>query len=157
MFGKILGRKKEEISSSDRAHNEIVSKINQMNLTDMRAYLKDSMKDFESCEDGLTAVMSRLITKDAKTSKRYIEIDAMDSKIKKGFEIVLTVAAHKKMTVTTVEQIQEFIKLYQDIIVKYDTDHKQIYGSRLKDALSKSIENINKMTEINRKSAVLGK
>ncbi len=157
MFGKILGRKKEEVSSSDKAHSEIVSKVDKMNLSDMRAYLKDSVNGFESCEDGLTTVMNKLITKDAKTSKRYIETDAMDSKIKKGFEVVLTVASHKKMTVATVEQIQEFIKLYQDIIVKYDTDNKQIYGSRLNDALSKSVDNINKMAEINRKNAVLGK
>ncbi len=156
MFGKILGRKKEEVSSKDRAHNEIVSRVAKMNLTDMRAYLKDSISGFESCEDGLSVVMSKLITKDAKTSKRYIEIDAMDSKIKKGFELVLTVASHKKMTVAAVEQIQEFIKLYNDIIVKYDTDNSQIYGSKLKKSLSKSVENINKMTEINRKRAVLG-
>ena len=155
MFGKILGRKKEEISSSDRAHNEIVSKINQMNLTDMRTYVKNRMKGFGPCEDGLVAVMNRLLTKNEDTLKRYIEIDDMDSKIKKGFELVLSVAEHKKVTVTSVEQIQEFITLYDDIILKFDTANKQIYSSRLNDALDKSLKTIETMAAINRKAEVL--
>jgi len=40
MFGNILGRKKEEISSQDRANLEIEAKISKMNLTDMRAYCR---------------------------------------------------------------------------------------------------------------------
>ena len=80
----------------------------------------------------------------------------MDAKIKKSFELVLTIASHKKMTVVVVEQIQEFIKLYADIIAKYDKDNKQIYASRLNDALAKSITNVNTMAEIDRKRAVLG-
>lgn len=156
MFGNILGRKKDEGSKKSSEHSEIVNRVSKMNLTDMRAYLKDNMSDFKSCEDGVSSVMNRLLTKNAKTSKRYIESGDMDSKIKKGFEIVLTVASHKKITVATVEQIQEFIELYKDLIVKYDTDNKQIYASRLKDALALGVKNVSNMAEINRKRAVLG-
>jgi len=154
MFGKILG-KKENTSVTNKIDKEIVDKISKMNLTEMRDYLKNKIMGFESCEEGVSSVMSRLITKDA-SGKRYIESDAMDSKIKKGFEVVLVVAAHRKVTVKIVEQIQEFIKLYHDIINEYDTNHKQIYGLRLKEALTMSISNINKMSEMNRKNSVLG-
>ena len=89
--------------------------------------------------------------------KHYIEIDDMDTKIKKGFELVLSVADHKKVTVTTVEQIQEFIVLYEDIILKFDNEYKQIYHSRLNDALQKAIKSVETMADINRKENVLSK
>ncbi len=155
MFGNILGRKKEEISEEDKANTAVVERIAKMNLTDMRTYVKNRMKGFEPCEDGLVAVMNRLLTKNEDTLKRYIEIDDMDSKVKKGFELVLSVAEHKKVTVTSVEQIQEFITLYDDIILKFDTANKQIYSSRLNDALDKSLKTIETMAEINRKAEVL--
>ena len=155
MFGNILGRKKEEISEEDKANTAVVERIAKMNLTDMRTYVKNRMKGFEPCEDGLVAVMNRLLTKNEDTLKRYIEIDDMDSKIKKGFELVLSVAEHKKVTVTSVEQIQEFITLYDDIILKFDTANKQIYSSRLNDALDKSLKTIETMAAINRKAEVL--
>ena len=156
MFGKILGRKKDEISDEERELSEIVEKISTMNLTDMRAYIKSNITGFEPCEDGLVAVMSRLLTKNEETSKRYIELDDQDSKKKKGFEIVLSIAGHKRVTITAVEQIQEFIALYSDIILKYDTDNKQIYSSRLKDSIDKAIETVGMMAEVNRKAKVLG-
>jgi len=155
MFGNILGRKKEEISEEDKANAAVVERIAKMNLTDMKTYVKNRMNGFESCEDGLVAVMSRLLTKNEDTLKRYIEIDDMDSKVKKGFELVLSVSEHKKVTVTSVEQIQEFITLYDDIILKFDKENKQIYSSRLNDALDKSLKTIETKAEINRKAEVL--
>ena len=153
MFGKILGRSKSE--DSDKEYTEIVNRVSKMNLTDMRAYLKNSMSGFESSEDGLSEVMKRLLTKDD-NDKRYIEIGDFDSKIKKAFDVVLIVCTHKKITVKVIEQIQEFIEVYRDIISKYDEDNKQIYGSRFKDGLSVAINNITEMSKLNKKMKVLG-
>lgn len=156
MFGNILGKKKSEVSSEDREHAELVEKISKMNLTDMRAYINNKILNFEVNEDGLVEVMRRLTTKNSETSKRYIEIDDMDSKIKKGFDLVISIASHAKITVVALEQIQEFIELYSDIITKYDRDHKQIYETRLKDSISKAIANIGEIAELKRKMNVLG-
>jgi len=156
MFGNILGRKKEDISKEDKANSEIESKILKMNLTDMRAYVKNNMGDFESCEDGLISVMARLNTLNEETSKRYIELDDMDSKKKKGFDLVIVIAGHKKMTVTALEMIQKFIELYEDIIDKYDHDNKQIYKSKLNTALENAMKTIVAMNEVNEKAKVLG-
>ena len=155
MFGNILGRKKEEISSEDKANLEIEARISKMNLTDMRAYLKNNMTGFESCEDGLIAIMDKLLTKNEDTLKRYIEIDDMDSKKKKSFDLVITISEHKKITVRTIEQIQEFIEFYKDVIEKFDTDNKQIYASRLKDSIQRGMKTIEMMTDVNRKAKVL--
>jgi len=157
MLSKLLGKKQTKKESQDDVQHElIVQKISKMNLTDMRAYINNKMLNFEVCEDGLVEVLQRLTTKNSETSKRYIEIDDMDSKIKKGFDLVISIASHVKITVVAVEQIQEFIELYGDIITKYDRDHKQIYESRLKDSLSKAISNVGEMTELKRKMSVLG-
>jgi len=155
MFGNILGRKKDDTSHEDKADQEVEAKISKMNLTDMRAYLKNGIKGFEPCEDGLISIMNKLLTKNEDTLKRYIEIDDMDSKKKKGFELVITISEHKKITVRTIEQIQEFIEFYKDIIEKFDTDNKQIYASKLKDAIQKGVMTVEMMTEVNRKAKVL--
>jgi len=154
MFGKILGKNKDNVSQSDKKHLEIVEKISKMNLTDMRAYINNKILNFEIDEDGLIEILKKLTTKNGE--KRYIEIDDMDSKKKKGFDLVISVASHTKITVVAVELIQEFITFYDDVIKKFDKDNKQIYESKLKDALQKAINNISEMAELKRKMDVLG-
>lgn len=154
MFSKILGKGKTDVNG-DREHQDIILKVSKMHLSDMRSYVNNKTSGLEICENGLLEVMKRLISTDAKNN-RFIESDAMDSKIKKAFELVIIIAKHKKITVTVAELIQEFIKTYNDLIVKYDQKNKQIYASKLKDALSVSIENLGKMTQENKKSKVLG-
>jgi hypothetical protein len=156
MFGNILGKKKSEVSSEDKNHAELVQKISKMKLTDMRAYINNKILNFEVDEDGLVEVLRKLTTRNSETSKRYIEIDDMDSKIKKAFDLVISIASHAKITVVAVELIQEFITLYNDIIVKFDRDNKQIYESKLKDSLDRAIGNIGEMADLKRKMNVLG-
>ena len=156
MFGNILGKKKSEVSSEDKNHAELVQKISKMKLTDMRAYINNKILNFEVDEDGLVEVLRKLTTRNSETSKRYIEIDDMDTKIKKAFDLVISIASHAKITVVAVELIQEFITLYNDIIVKFDRDNKQIYESKLKDSLDRAIGNIGEMADLKRKMNVLG-
>jgi len=156
MFGKILGKKKDEVSVEDKMHSEIIQRVSKMNLTDMRAYINNRMGNFEVNEDGLIEILRRITTKNAETSKRYIEIDDMDSKIKKSFDLVISIASHSKITVVAVELIQDFITLYDDVIAKFDKDNKQIYESKLKDALSRAIGNIGEMSDLKRKMNILG-
>jgi hypothetical protein len=153
MFGSLLGRKKTEISENDKNHSILVNKIDKMNLTEMRSYVKNGIIGLESSADGLNIVLEKIINK--KAGKRYIESDDMDSKIKKAFELVLAIAGHKKITVVVIEQIQEFMNIYSDIIIKFDRDNKQIYSSRLKKAISQGITTVNSMTVINTKMKIL--
>jgi len=153
MFG--IGKNKVEVKDTS-GHLELTEKISKMNLSDMRIYVNNKLKNFEVSEDGLSEVMNRLISKDAK-GNRFIETDAMDSKIKKALDLVIVIASNKKVTVLITEQIQQFIELYSDIIFEFDTANKQIYGSKLKDSLLGSVATIASMAEINRKAKVLGK
>jgi len=156
MFSKILGKLGSGTTNNNSDNAEITQKIAKMNLTEMRAYIINKVPDFESNEEGIIEVMKRLIVEDETTQKRYIESDDMDSKIKKAFELVLIILEHKKITVVAIELVQKFIELYSDIIEKFDTDNKQIYGSRLKELLQKSIESMNMKAELSKKMSVIG-
>lgn len=153
MFDKILGKSKLE-SQEDQSKRIIIDKISNMNLSDMRVYVNDRLQGFEICEDGLSEVVRKLVTRDS-NGKRLVESDAMDSKIKKAFDLIIMIAGSKKMTIVTSELIGEFIVLYADIIKKFDRDHKQIYNSKLKDCLVSAIATIETKTQINHKMKIL--
>jgi len=156
MFGNILGRKKEDISEEDADHAALVEKISKMNLTEMRSYIKNNIKDFEVSEDGLVAVMNRLIIPDQKTKEFYIKSDDMDSKKKKAFDLVLAISQNKKINLVTIELIQKFVETYKEIIDAYDKEHKEIYSSRLVDAIKYALININEKTALKNKMHILG-
>ncbi|MEA2098731.1 MAG: hypothetical protein U9P72_01220 [Campylobacterota bacterium] len=151
MFNDILNKKKQE---KDEQCNDIKEKISKMNLSEMRVYVNDNLKSFALSECGLREIMSRLVSKDS-ASKRFIESDAMDSKIKKAFELVLLIASSKKMTVATTKLIENFISLYGDLIMKFDTDNRQIYDSKLKNSLILAIENVAKISVYKNKREIL--
>ena len=154
MFGNILGNKKDNIDANE--NTEIALKVSKMNLTEMRAYVNNRLNNFEITQAGLVEVMKKLTASDEETSKTYLQMDDMDSKKKKGFDLVIMIANSMHISVETVELLQEFTLTYNDLIVKYDTEYKEIYASRFSDALVQSIENVNKYSELQRKSNVLG-
>jgi hypothetical protein len=156
MFSKFLGKSKDKASQEAKSNAELKFKISKMNLTDMRTYINNRISDLEVNENGLFDIMVKLTVTDDQTSQKYLKIDDMDSKIKKALELVLSIAKHKKITIFTVELIQEFISTYDDIILKYDTENKQIYASKLRNSLDVAIHNLNEMAELKRRMNIVG-
>ncbi len=150
MFGKLLGKNKEIDD------NKLVNKIDNMNITELKSYVNNKLIDFEVDENGLCEVMKKLLKRDNKTSKRYIEIDDMDIKIKKGFNLVLSILTHRKVTVEAVELVQKFIEMSKDIIENYDKENKDIFASRFNDSLKNAINIINTQAEIQKKMNIIG-
>lgn len=154
MFNNLFG-KKSEVNDESKVNAHITEKIVHMNLTDMRAYLNNRITGFDVCEFGLSEVMKKLTIEDEENEQRYLKMDDMDTKIKKAFDLVLIIAVHKKMSVRTVEYIQEFIEVYKEIIRSFDTRNKQIYGSKLNDALKMAIKGVNSIEELKNKMKIL--
>lgn len=150
MFANILGKNKKEINN-DEKHQLIVEKVSKMNLSDMRTYVNNKLDNCSVCDDGLIEIMKRLNTKDENTEKAFIEDDAMDSKKKKAFDLVILVASKIKTSVLAVELVQEFMEIYKEMIKKYDKVNKQIYKDKLQTALKGSIKTINLMSDLSRK------
>ncbi len=155
MFSKILGKKENSATQKQGASTELTQRILSMNLTEMRAYINNKIPDLEVSEEGLIGFLKKLVYPDKKTSKRYIEIDDMQSKVKKGLDLIVSIAKHKKITVVAIELIQEYIQVSEDIIQKYDQEHKEIYGSRLKDALGNAVNVVNARSNLKTKMDVL--
>ena len=156
MFGGVFGKKKDKMSAHEHAHSELVDKVSKMNLTEMRTYVNNKLSDYEITEDGLHEVMKKLITPHETTMKLYIQMDDMDQKKKKAFELILLISKSKKITIQTVELMEKFTVLYEDIIKKFDEDYKEIYESKLNDAIKHALSNLNELTELQRKMNVLG-
>lgn len=155
MFSKMFD-KKDKSSKDTQENSELIARISKMNLTEMRSYVRDKIPDFKVSKEGLKEVMKRLVKEDPNTSKRYIQPDDMDTKIKKAFDLVLTISTSKKMSIEVIELIQEFILVYKEIIVKYDKDNKDIYGSRLTECINNCIAIVSQMSDYNLRTKILG-
>ena len=155
MFSKMLGRAKEASADENQEHKELVAKISKMNLTDMRAYVNNRIPDFPVDEDGLSEVLRKLLEVDEKTSKRYIDIDDMDSKIKKCFDLILSILKNKKITVTAIELANEFLEMSKDIIEKYDKENKQIYNTKLRNSIDLAVKHMSAKAELRIKMDVV--
>lgn len=148
MFSRILGKKE----SKDPSDSDLETKISKMNLTEMRSYVNNKA---EVSEQGLIEILKRLVRRDSNTSKRYVELDDMDVKIKKAFDLIITIAQHKKITVVAIELIVEFIKLYEDVIEKFDAENRQIYKGKLKEALDIALKNMDGISKLKKKLGLL--
>ncbi len=156
MFSKLLGKKKESIGKENQEKAELLKKISTMNLTEMRSYINNKIEALPLCEDGLNGVILKLITPDSITKHLYIKENDMDSKKKKAFDLVILISKNKKITFKTVDAIGVFIELYASIIKEYDTQYKEIYTSRFKDAITIALSNINTLSDFKAKMNLLG-
>lgn len=154
MFGKLLGKRSKDTTESEVAP-ELIEKIAKMNLTEMRTYVRNGLKDFEVCIDGLHLVMKRLIDPINDAGEFYIKQDDMDSKKKKAFDLLLLISQSKRISLKTLDLVTEFTKLYDNIIQDYDYRNKDIYTSRFKKAIEIAMINIQTISEVNKRIDVL--
>lgn len=153
MLAKMFGKKNQ----NKNKNFELVEKIAKMNITDMRSYVKNSMKDFEASIEGNNEVMKKLTSFDEKAQTYYIKNDDMDVKKKKAFELLIAILTSKHIDIQTIELTQSFLEIYKKLIDDFDKRNKQIYASKLKDTLESAIETIDKYTQFQQKMNVLGK
>ncbi|ADN08054.1 hypothetical protein [Sulfurimonas autotrophica] len=155
MFAKIFGKKNK--SQDEQTDSHLIEKILKMNLTEMRSYVKNSMKDFKVSVDGINEIMKKLTSLDEKTQTYYIKSDDMDVKKKKAFDLFIAILSSKQIDIQTIELAQKFLENYKEIVDDFDTRNKQIYASKLADTLNTAINTINQYVQLQKKMNVLGK
>jgi hypothetical protein len=84
MFTKMFGKKAQ--GQEEYTDSALKEKISKMNLTEMRSYVKNSIKDFEVSAEGINEVINKLISFDNNRQTYYIKNDDMDVKKKKAFD-----------------------------------------------------------------------
>jgi len=155
MFTKMFGKKEE--GKEKHIDSQLREKMSKMNLSEMRSYVKNSIKDFEVSSEGINEVMKKLTSLDEKTQTYYIKNDDMDVKKKKAFDLVIAILTSKQIDMQTIELAQSFLENYKELIEDFDTRNKQIYASKLRDALDAAIDTINQYANLQQKMNVLGK
>ena len=140
MLSKLFGKSKTENIEVD--NKELIKAIQKMNLTDMRHYINNKKADLIVNEVGLAEVLYKLMNEDKNTKKRYINEKDDYTKIKRCFDIVLSILENNKITSDTIELVIEFKNTFEDIIKKYDHENKEIYSSRFSDAIANAINNV---------------
>lgn len=148
MLKKIFGKKQEEES------NPLKERISSMNLSDLTLYVKGKINDFEFSEEGLVEVLNRLLSK-ISDERYFLDPSDDDSKIKKGFELVLLCAKNNKITLKGIELIAEFIKQYETLIKEYDKKYKEIYIDRLTKSIDTATEIIEAKVALQNKMNML--
>lgn len=156
MFSNILNKIGISVDDKEKNHKELVERISKMNLTDMRTYINNKIPDLHVSEDGLVVVLKRLYEVDEKTQKRYLDIEDMDSKKRKGLDSIVNVLTNKKLSIDAIEVAIELLDVSKEMIEKYDKENKQIYYSKIKESINQAIENMSKKSEIRRKMGVIG-
>lgn len=152
MFKKILGNVKG--SKGSKEDSALDEKIAKMNLSEMKLYIQDRVKDFPVSEEGVESILRKLTTEDT-NGNLYLKIDDMDVKKKKAFDLILLIAKSKKITISSIELIGKFIEVYDDIITAYDKSFKDIYSSRFNDATSVALASIEVRTALETKMHTL--
>jgi len=140
MLSKLFGKSKTENIEVD--NKELIKAIQKMNLTDMRHYINNKKADLIVNEVGLAEVLYKLMNEDKNTKKRYINENDDYTKIKRCFDIVLSILENNKITSDTIELVIEFKNTFEDIIKRYDHENKEIYSSRFSDAIANGINNV---------------
>jgi hypothetical protein len=142
MFSNILKKLKTEDKKG--GNKELVSLIQKMNLTEMRNYVNDKTVGFNVSEEGLIAILNKLMFKNK--GRYYINEDDNNTKIRKSFELVLFILTNKKATHNVVELVVEFVDIFRDLIEKYDKDNKDIYSSKFINTIAKAVAKIDYKT-----------
>jgi len=138
MLSKIF----KKVKNSNQQKSELQLKIEKMNLSELRLYIRDKMEGFSLSEEGLNEVLKRLISK-INDSRYFLDNSDDDSKLKKAFELVLNISKSRKVNFKSVELIAAFLYTYDALIREYDQKHKEIYQDRL----NKAIDRANMMVE----------
>lgn len=155
MFSNLLKKKETAHGKMDVSLQEMILKIDKMNLTEMRSFINNKTKDLEVSTDGLNLVLERLTKQNTTNNKTYITSDDMASKKKKAFDLVLSIMKNKKINIQSIELMQSFLKVYEEIINEYDKEYKDIYLSRFNDAINNGVAMMDVMSNMTNKLNVL--
>jgi len=137
MLKKLFQKQKNKYDES-KYLKEILNRVEKMDIYDMHYYLWED----NSCEIGIDAIIQKILQKDTKENRRFVEIYDAKYKIGRSFELFLKILEHKNITQKTLDLVDEFLFLFADVIREYDEKYDDTYGEKLKNALFFSRKNI---------------
>jgi hypothetical protein len=153
MFSKIIGNIKS--SKEELIKEKLLEKISKMDLADMRIYVNGKFTEYKVSEYGLLQILKKINIENENTSHLYLKHDDMDSKKKKVFDLILLILSSKYISVKVIDSVQAFLKIYIDIIKKYDIDNRQIYETKIKESIGFAADKVSFKSDIENKMRTL--
>lgn len=137
MFEKLFS-KKSTLSVRDTKIEEMSKHIQAWNFEQIQEYIRGRMKTPELNDFGLAAIIARFLTSHAPDVhapsgfRREMEPSDTLERTKKGFDILLAVIGHNKLSPESLDNVPPVIERYKDVIEAYDTKMKQTYIHKFK-------------------------
>ncbi|ADN08649.1 hypothetical protein Saut_0600 [Sulfurimonas autotrophica DSM 16294] len=130
MLKKLFNKQVKKLQDC-KQEKEILTKVAKMDIYDMHNYLKDG----NTCEIGIDAIIKKILQKDTKENRRFVEIYDAKYKVGKCFDLILNILEYNNITKKTLSLIDDFLFLYSDLIREYDEKYEDKYQEKLKNAL----------------------
>lgn len=124
--------------------DEMSEVIKEWNLSDTYEYVM-CKNDMHVCNFlGFDAIMvkfnnKKITDKDFPEGRRTFEIGDRPERTKKGLDIIIILCKHPRSNVKTMLGIQQFLKVYMDVIRDYDQNNSKNYRQRLLNAFRKGL------------------
>jgi len=116
--------------------DEMKSVVYAWNLTDIYNYVM-CKNDMHVCNFlGFDAIMekfntNRVINKEFPKGRREFELSDRPERIRKGLEIVMFLCRHPRSNLKTMLGIQDFLKIYKDVLSDFDKKNSENYKEKL--------------------------
>ena len=144
MFGNMFDKIKKKDLGKEGEDSVFTALVASWNLTDIKTYLQNKNPDFPMNAMGVETILNRFTTR-AKPDKKYVEgkrmvdIDDNDIRVKKAFDIILLLSKNTLLQMQSVEKMERFRILHEDVIEKFDKQNAQTYSHKLKEAIANAI------------------
>ena len=124
--------------------DEMSEIIKDWNLSDTHKYVMCKNNTHVCNFLGFDAIMQKFNTqrtsdKDFPDGRHLFEIGDRPERTKKGLEIVIMLCKHPRSNIKTMLGIQQFLKIYMDVVRDYDKTNSKNYRQRLLHAFRKGL------------------
>lgn len=143
-LSRTLKTQREHMLEREKKITQMRRVVSSWDKKELQAYVYNHNKSYPCSDAGMAAILERF------TECNEFQIGHMSEELKAGFDIVLSIARNKKITLLTTDLIFDFIKSFEEVIHNYDRQSAQTYYHKLINAYEKSIELVNAKIEIDR-------
>lgn len=121
----------------ESSEEALKQKIEVWNLSELKAFMFEQMKEFTPTERGIIFILEKLTRQNKPDDnhpigQRFLESNDHDSRKKKTFDLVLILARHSKINFEAIELIVKFTTMYEDLINDYDQRYREFIPLALK-------------------------
>jgi len=128
---KKLFKKKIKEKSETKKKEELIEKVDQMDIYAMASYLEED----NPSELGIEIVLQKLVKRNEATKRRFIESTDSKFKLNKCFDMVIDISEHNSSSKKTLILLEKFIYTYSDLIRSHDERNDKEYEEKINHAI----------------------